>query len=59
MIHKIIDGRYGVDEDGSVFSMLNNKGKPRAIPMLLKTRMCPGGYLLRLLPSVHKAMREW
>ena len=44
MIHKIIDGRYGVDDAGNIFSMLNNKGKPRAMPLLLKTRTCPGGY---------------
>lgn len=46
MIKEIYGGRYTISTDGVVYSMWNNRGKPRTIPMQLKTRLCPGGYLV-------------
>jgi hypothetical protein len=44
MIHQLFDGRYGVDEDGIVYSLLNNKKVRRSIPYPLRTTVCPAGY---------------
>ncbi len=62
MIKEIYGGRYSITSDGIVYSMWDNRGKPRVIPKQLKTRICPGGYLAVALwdgvaytyPRVHR-----
>lgn len=66
MIQEIYAGRYSVDSDGNVFSLWNNRGKPRDVPFPLKTRLCPGGYLVVALwdgngyqyPRIHRLIAQ-
>ena len=45
MMKEILDGRYAVNEMGQVFTLHTSHGRPREVPMALKTRTCPAGYL--------------
>ena len=62
MNKEIFSGRYLLDSDGKVFALNDNRGRPREVPLLLRTKKCPAGYLAVALwdgkeyhyPSIHR-----
>lgn len=43
-MREILGGRYGVDLDGVIYSLRNNAGNRRAIPMPIRTKQTREGY---------------
>jgi hypothetical protein len=42
---EIFGGRYGIDEEGGIYSLRNNAGNVRRVPLPMKTRVMRGGYV--------------
>lgn len=45
MIKELFNGRYGVDEQGVIYSLKNNAGNKRPVPKPMKLRQTREGYL--------------
>lgn len=42
---EVVQGRYGVDEQGVVYSLRNHAGNLRKVPRQMKQRLCKEGYM--------------
>lgn len=45
MVREVLNGRYGVDAEGNVYSLINNAGNRRTVPKRLSPKVSREGYL--------------